>query len=64
VALVKVRTGRTEGDRVELLAGVTAADRIVTSGAGFLNDGDRVRVAAAAPASTAAPAASSPAAAR
>jgi RND family efflux transporter MFP subunit len=64
VALVKVRTGRTEGDRVELLAGVTAADRIVTSGAGFLNDGDRVRVAAAAPATAAAPVASGPAAAR
>ncbi len=48
VAQVKVQTGR--------LAGVTAGTRIVANGAGFLNDGDLVRVADGAAATPARPA--------
>lgn len=45
VSQVKVQTSRLAGDRVELLSGLTADARIVVDGAGFLNDGDLVRVA-------------------
>jgi RND family efflux transporter MFP subunit len=44
VAQVKVRTGRMANDRVEVLQGITPDTRVVASGAGFLNDGDLVRV--------------------
>lgn len=40
----KVQTGRRLGDRIELLEGVDAQARLVVRGAGFLNDGDTVRV--------------------
>lgn len=56
VTQVKVQVGRIEGDRLEVLGGVAPETRIVATGAGFLNDGDLVRVADAAAA--AAPAAS------
>jgi HlyD family secretion protein len=46
VAQRKVRTGRRIGERVELLDGAGADATIVSRGAGFLNDGDLVRVAA------------------
>jgi RND family efflux transporter MFP subunit len=59
VAQAKVQTGRLAGDRVEILAGLVQDARVVAAGAGFLNDGDLVRVveagAAAAPASAAPP---------
>lgn len=60
VSQVKVETGRLAGDRIQVLAGVTSATRIVASGGGFLNDGDLVRVVGpAAPAAVSAtPAAS------
>lgn len=45
VAQLKVRTGRRAGDRVEILDGLAAGARVVVAGAGFLNDGDLVRVA-------------------
>ncbi|WP_420472594.1 efflux RND transporter periplasmic adaptor subunit [Noviherbaspirillum sp. ST9] len=45
VQQVKVRTGRRIGDRVEILEGLKADAAIVVSGAGFLNDGDLVRLA-------------------
>ena len=48
VTQVKVQTGRLSGDRLEITAGLAADARIVASGAGFLNDGDLVRVAATA----------------
>jgi RND family efflux transporter MFP subunit len=62
VSQVKVQTGRIVGDRIEVQSGLAADARIVASGAGFLNDGDLVRLAdnpaaagaAAAPASAAA----------
>jgi RND family efflux transporter MFP subunit len=63
VTQVKVETGRRSGDRVEIVRGLGANDTVAASGAGFLNDGDRVRVsetppsaAAPAPASVAPPA--------
>ncbi|HYF57960.1 MAG TPA: efflux RND transporter periplasmic adaptor subunit [Burkholderiaceae bacterium] len=43
----KVRTGRRAGERIEILEGVAPDARLVASGAGFLNDGDLVQVAAA-----------------
>lgn len=44
VSQVKVETGRRIGDRVEVLEGVTPQATVVASGAGFLNDGDLVRI--------------------
>ncbi|MEO6016603.1 MAG: efflux RND transporter periplasmic adaptor subunit [Polaromonas sp.] len=44
ISQLKVQTGRLAGDRVEITAGLPADARIVASGAGFLNDGDLVRV--------------------
>jgi RND family efflux transporter MFP subunit len=46
----KVQTGRRVADRVELLTGLDGNAQVVVRGAGFLNDGDLVRVAAPAPA--------------
>jgi RND family efflux transporter MFP subunit len=44
VQQIKIKTGRRIGERVEVLEGITADAQIVASGAGFLNDGDIVRV--------------------
>ena len=41
---LKVQTGRLAGDRVEITSGLAAQTRIVVNGAGFLNDGDLVRI--------------------
>ena len=49
VAQLKVQTGRFQDSRVEILSGLAADARIVAEGAGFLNDGDLVRLAPAAP---------------
>ncbi len=49
VAQLKVQTGRLLGDQVEILGGLKPEDRLVASGAGFLSDGDLVRVVDAAP---------------
>jgi RND family efflux transporter MFP subunit len=62
VSQVKVQTGRVVGDRIEIISGLAADARVVAAGAGFLNDGDLVRVpdapaAAARPASATASAA-------
>ena len=46
VAQIKVQTGRFQGGRVEILSALPAGSRIVADGAGFLNDGDLVRVGA------------------
>ena len=55
VSQLKVTTGRRLGDRVEVTGGLPADALVVTSGAGFLNDGDLVRNApASAPAALAA----------
>jgi RND family efflux transporter MFP subunit len=52
----KVQTGRRLQDRIEVLDGIAAATPVVVAGAGFLNDGDLVRTAAATTAAAAAPA--------
>ncbi|MGE5152529.1 MAG: efflux RND transporter periplasmic adaptor subunit [Bdellovibrio bacteriovorus] len=44
VSEVKVELGRRLGERVEITRGVTPEMRLVASGAGFLTDGDLVRV--------------------
>jgi RND family efflux transporter MFP subunit len=44
VSQIKVQTGRTLGDQVEILAGLKLEDRLVATGASFLSDGDLVRV--------------------
>jgi RND family efflux transporter MFP subunit len=44
VSQVKIQTGRRLGDQVEVLDGLKPDAAIVASGAGFLNDGDLVRV--------------------
>lgn len=56
VSQLKVRTGRRVGERVEVLEGLPAEARVAVVGAGFLNDGDLVRVVEA-PAPAAVPAA-------
>lgn len=49
----KVQTGRRLGERVELLSGLEGQATVAVRGAGFLNDGDLVRVSnPAVPAST------------
>lgn len=52
VSQVKLQIGRRVGDRVEVLDGISADAVLVASGAGFLNDGDMVKVAPAAAAPT------------
>ncbi len=45
VLQTKVQIGRTMGDRLEILTPLAAGTQVVATGAGFLNDGDLVRVA-------------------
>ncbi len=54
VTQVKVGPGRRQGDRLEVTSGLAPDAQVVASGAGFLNDGDLVRVSGAAPAAGAA----------
>ncbi|WP_394787802.1 efflux RND transporter periplasmic adaptor subunit [Rhodoferax sp.] len=44
VTQIKVQTGRQIGDKIEILSPLPADAQLVASGAGFLNDGDLVRV--------------------
>ncbi|MGJ7489487.1 efflux RND transporter periplasmic adaptor subunit [Variovorax sp. ZT4R33] len=44
VSQLKVETGRRVGERVEILTKLPADAQVVVQGAGFLNDGDLVRV--------------------
>lgn len=55
----RVNVGRLGSDTIELLDGVAAGDRIVSSGVGLLRDGDRVTVAAGTSAAATAAAAAS-----
>jgi len=50
VRIVKVNVGRRVGYRIEILSGLEATASVVATGAGFLADGDTVRVLASAPA--------------
>jgi HlyD family secretion protein len=54
VTQTKVTVGRRVADRIEITGGLDAQTRVVAQGAGFLADGDTVRVVDAVPA-TAAP---------
>ena len=54
VSQLKVQTGRLAGDQLEILGGLAPDTRVVAAGAGFLNDGDLVRVVEAEPAPSAA----------
>ncbi len=47
VAQTKVAVGQRMGDQIEIVSGIAADMRVVARGAGFLADGDRVRVVAA-----------------
>lgn len=47
VEQVKVRIGQRHANRVEVLEGITGQTELVASGAGFLNDGDLVKLGAA-----------------
>ena len=52
VQMRKVQTGRRVADRVEVLSGLDANASVAVRGAGFLNDGDLVRVVSTPPASS------------
>ncbi len=45
----KVQTGRRLGERIEVVDGIAANTPVVVAGAGFLNDGDLVRIGTADP---------------
>ncbi|NOT84308.1 MAG: efflux RND transporter periplasmic adaptor subunit [Methylococcaceae bacterium] len=47
VTQVKVQIGRRDGERVEIISGLAQNAAFVVNGAGFLNDGDLVKVVAA-----------------
>ena len=53
VQLVRVQTGRLNGNRVEITTALPAGAQVVVRGAGFLNDGDAVQVVAEPVAATA-----------
>jgi RND family efflux transporter MFP subunit len=50
VSLQAVTIGRRRGDEIEVVSGLAEGNRVVVQGAGFLNDGDVVRLATTAPA--------------
>ena len=56
VKQIKVVTGRRVADRIEIKGGVSADSAVVSTGAGFLKDGDLVRVVGAGAAGAAVPA--------
>ncbi|MBL8471876.1 MAG: efflux RND transporter periplasmic adaptor subunit [Rhodocyclaceae bacterium] len=45
ISLQPVEVGRRHGEAAEILSGIAAGERVAVRGAGFLNDGDLVRVA-------------------
>jgi len=49
VARQRVDVGRRQGDRVEVVAGLSAGQRVAVDGAGFLADMDQVRIVNAGP---------------
>jgi multidrug efflux pump subunit AcrA (membrane-fusion protein) len=49
VSQLKIETGRRVGDRVEITTKLPSDAKVVVQGAGFLNDGDLVRVVDATP---------------
>ena len=64
VSQIKVQIGRRLNDRIEITSALPEGSQVVVQGAGFLNDGDLVRVVAAVPPTASAapaPAAAQPA---
>jgi RND family efflux transporter MFP subunit len=55
-----VETGTRRDGRVEILSGVSAGDRVAVAGAGYLKDGDLVRIEAPLPRAGGLPAAGAP----
>ena len=49
--IVSITAGAVLGDTVEVLSGLKGDERVVTTGAGLLNDGDRIKIIVAAPVS-------------
>jgi multidrug efflux pump subunit AcrA (membrane-fusion protein) len=49
VRMQAVTVGRRQGGDTEITQGINADDQIIVQGAGFLNDGDVVRLAPRAP---------------
>ena len=39
-----MRTGASDGDQIEVLDGIQSGQAVVAIGAGFLGDGDKIRV--------------------
>ena len=60
VRRLRVRTGAIADGQVEILEGLKPGARVVEQGAGFLGDGDIVRVVAIARPAAATPAAAAP----
>ena len=44
VTQLRIQTGRITAERVEIVSGLKGDETLVATGAGFLNDGDQVRV--------------------
>jgi membrane fusion protein, multidrug efflux system len=49
--IVPIAAGTVLGDTVEVLSGLKGDEKVITTGAGLLNDGDRIKIIAAAPVS-------------
>ena len=60
VRRLRVQTGASVGDQVEIVEGLRPGQAVVATGAGFLSDGDTVRVVAAPPSANASKAGDSP----
>ena len=41
----EITTGDVRGDKIVVISGLNSGERVVTTGAGFLNDGDQVKIA-------------------
>jgi multidrug efflux pump subunit AcrA (membrane-fusion protein) len=44
---VRVEPGSSDGGQVEIHSGLKAGEQVVSAGAGFLSDGDLIRIVAA-----------------
>lgn len=51
ISMQAVTVGRRQGNDVEILSGIATADKVIVQGAGFLSDGDMVRIVTSTPAS-------------
>ena len=49
VSEIKIKVGQRLDDRIQVISGLSGADKIVAAGVGFLSDGETVRVVSAPP---------------